>query len=212
MDIKRLIILIIAAILFLSIIFGIIFSLYRLIRSRQASTVISRDTTLSQLVSSPVPQTGGANPSPTPLVSFSSAPAIPSNTKSYNLGGLQISYPKEWGILTCRNSQNIELDPTNGVDQLNLTCDRAVKPITIQTSFLTGCPNGQTVNLGGQVVAKVISTSSSGTDYKWCVNSPLRMEITHRVSQTDLRSAFSKTDYSQQIEQLISSFRMGGGS
>lgn len=204
MDIKRLVVLIIAAILVLSLIFGVIFSLYRLIRSRQATPITNRSN--QTFVTSPVPQTGNTQQSQNPTP----PQTPPSNTKSYNLQGLQINFPKEWGLLTCRNSQNIEFDPANPQDQLNIACDRAVKPITFQTSYLTGCANGQIVNLGGQQVIKVVSTTAVGTDYKWCISSPLAIEITHRVSQTDTRSAFSKTDYSQAIEQIISTFRGEG--
>lgn len=207
MDIKRLVILIIAAILVLVLIFAVIFSLYRLIRSRQTIVPTASVTTQSRLSATPtsVPQTGS------PLSSAVPTMTPPATTKVFVSSNFQLNYPKNWRLLTCRNSPNFEFDPTNGADQINVFCDRAVKPITFQQSFLSGCSDGQVVNLGGVSAVKVVNKTASGTDYKWCIDSPLKMEVTHRVSTTDTRSAFSAVDYSKQVEEIISSLHLGQG-
>ena len=59
-------------------------------------------------------------------------PNVPGNMKSHTSDlGLTINYPKSWGILTCSNSYNFELDPTNGTDMLNMMCNDAMKPISV---------------------------------------------------------------------------------
>lgn len=205
MDVKRLIVLIIAAILVLSLIFGVVFSLYRLIRSRQ-NTIPTTSGPKPQVTISPLPS---ALPQTPPTTGTTPWQTVTGNFKTYTGQGFLLSYPKNWGLLTCRNSQNFEFDPANPTDQLNVNCDRAVKPITVQSSFLTGCAGGQQITLGNNSVVKVVS----GSDYKWCVGGgAVPLEVTHRVSGTDNRSAFSKTDYSSQVEQMISTLRFGGGS
>ncbi|MBI2022201.1 hypothetical protein HYS93_04990 [Candidatus Daviesbacteria bacterium] len=132
--------------------------------------------------------------------SASARPSTPPNTKSYKINSLQIHYPKSWGLLTCRNSKNIEFDPTNSTDQLNVLCDVALKPITI----LVGSSNcqGQTIDLSGVSVVKSKTTSSNGVSYKWCTKTNPALEISHRVSSTGSRAA-SIQDFSAQIEQMI---------
>lgn len=145
-------------------------------------------------------------PKPTTLENLTTvrddgAPAATSNpvittdnatTKMYTSSSFSMRYPKDWGILTCSNSSNLELDPTSSVDSKDVICSESVKPITILVSKSQGsCKAGKKTWTDGQ------------TDYRWCVNmGQTYLDITHRVSAGGFK-ATSKTDYSGAVEQLI---------
>lgn len=129
-----------------------------------------------------------------------------SNTKIYNGQVFNLSYPSAWGVLSCSNSQNLELDPVTSTDLKNIVCDTALKPVTIIVTERLNC-NGETVTLGTNKVTKSKTTTPTGVNYRWCVTvGDKRLDITHRVSTGGSR-ATSKDDFSTQIEQMISTVK-----
>ena len=131
------------------------------------------------------------------------------STTLYKGNGFTLRYPKNWGILTCNNSDNFELDPTNPADQIGVTCERALKPITVIVGKKAQC-QGDMVTLGNVKVIKSKIMDDNGTDYRWCTQTVPDLDITHRVSKTPSR-ATSKQDYSAAVEQMISTFTPGSG-
>lgn len=173
-------------------------------RSATSSPVPSGNPNLSRTQNNNQPTNTGSNPTNT-------AQTDPNN-KIFASDNFQLTYPKGWGILTCGNSQNIELDPTNGVDNKNVACNTAVKPITILVDQTdpTGC-DGETVKIGNYNVVKSKVGTDPEIDYRWCVQSSPTLDITHRVSENGGR-ATSATDYSTQIEKIISNLTFARGS
>lgn len=208
---RALIVTAIVLLVLIALIVGIVWYLIQFIRSRQTSLpTVSRTpapTTTSVPLASPesFPVTGGVTSTPTP-VPVVSPNVQTSPTKTYNGQGFQLVYPREWGLLTCTNSQNIEFDPANSTDQ-KISCDRAIKPITVLVNS-SNCPGGQTVNLGGVQAVKVVTQVQGGVNYKWCVRTGIPLEISHRVSPQGGRAS-SVDDFSAQIEQMIANFRFG---
>lgn len=186
-----------------AVIVGAIIFLTSLLRGRVSGPTV--------VTSSPAPvtsTTAGGTPAATGQV----APTTPSNTKIVSIGGYTMSYPKQWGILKCSNSQSLELDSSNGTDQLNVVCDYAVKPITVLVASNLSC-SGETVTLGENRVVRSKTVTTTGADYRWCVvgSGNAQLDITHRVSSDGSR-ATSKDDLSSQIEQIIFTIRTGGAS
>lgn len=187
----------ITLIVVLSLIFGSIYFLVKAIKNRKSTN--SKQTFPSVSV---VPLRV-EEPSPTPRSS-----AISVNSKTYQGQGFTIKYPKNWGLLTCRNSKNIEFDPNNSTNQLNVLCDVALKPVTVLV-YSNNCSGGETVDLGGVSVTRIKTPTQTGVNYqqavgytyKWCTRLP-NLEISHRVSSTGSR-ATSKQDLSKEIEQMI---------
>lgn len=136
-----------------------------------------------------------------------------SNLKTYTGQGFQFKYPANWGILKCNNSINLEFDPSDPIDQLGVACDRAVKPVTFLVSPQpVSCP-GELVKLGFNNVIRLKTTKPNGdTSIRWCINGVgTSLDISHRYSTTGARAA-SKTDYSTEVEQIISTLSFGSGS
>jgi len=120
--------------------------------------------------------------------------------------GFSLELPTGWGILTCSNSDNFELDPTDSSDSKNISCDRAVKPVTILVGESLSC-QGDSVTLGGHSVVKSKNTIDDYTNYRWCVNVGRKsLDISHRVSATGLQAS-SPTDYSTLVEQMITTIK-----
>lgn len=127
---------------------------------------------------------------------------------TYMVGGLQIQYPQNWGLLTCSDSKNFELDPTSS-NRLQIDCSDAIKAVTVLVNTSLNC-QGQTINLG---VNRVIKQTKDNVfirglgykkEYRWCVSATgVNFDITHRVSDQGY-TASSKQDYSSQVEQIIS--------
>ena len=136
------------------------------------------------------------------------------NRKNYQGLGFIIPYPKSWGLLTCANSRNFELDPTDETDLKNIKCDFALKPVTVLVGKRSNCL-GESVKLGNnQVIRSKTITADGGIDYHWCVNmDDTALDITHRVSSLGSR-ATSKEDFSLQVEQMIGEIKTSavGGS
>ncbi len=234
---KSLIVTGLALIFIIAIIVGTIAFLVRSIKSRQATTnptpapivqaspvpvfdgpsnSLPDPSINSNVAATPTPTpTSSASPRPsasaTPKPSASPSPSVQVNgsLKTYNGSSFSISYPKAWSILTCNNSQNIELDPTSTTDQLNVNCGYALKPITILVGN-TSC-QGQTVKLGNISTIKSSTQTPTGVNYMWCTQTQPMLNITHRVSSDGSR-ATSTQDFSSQIEEMIKTFKPGTGS
>lgn len=186
----------------LAIIIGSIYYLIQFIRNRNTTNVANNQITAS------------ATPSPVGDVAVNvnqgnTAP-ISGDLKSFNEGDFQIAYPKNWGVLTCSNSSNVELDPTNGQDNLKIACSTAVKPVTI-IKDATGCPNGELIDLGTFKVSRTKATEGGYTRYEWCTKTVPALYITHRVSD-DNSPATSKEDFSKQVEDMIAKLSFVRGS
>ncbi|MBI4039794.1 hypothetical protein HY389_00360 [Candidatus Daviesbacteria bacterium] len=134
---------------------------------------------------------------------------IQTGVKTYSGRGFSLKYPAGWGLLTCGNSQNFELDPYNQTDQLNTGCDVARKPITFLVTTAPSCP-GSLLQLGSNPVVKSLTgTKGSGeVSYRWCTQSSPSLDITHRVTQSNSQAS-SKDDFSLQVEQVIASIKFG---
>jgi hypothetical protein len=194
-------------IIILAIVFGIIFSIVRIVQNRRtASTSVTPSPIVSQATPSASPQVPGqeeasSQPASTP------APQPIGDFDTYSKGGVSFRYPKAWSVLACSNSQNIELDPTTNIDQMDFVCDIALKPITVLIGS-GNCPTGETASKGGVSYTKSQSQIPGGTSYKWCTKTTPPLEITHRVSSDGSR-ATSTQDFSKQIEDMIGTIRTG---
>jgi hypothetical protein len=146
-----------------------------------------------------VPQTGGAQ----------SRGAQAPDKKFYDGTDFQLTYPKNWGMLKCTNSKNIEFDPTSPADT-SIACDIATKPVTVVVGEVGGC-EGQTVKLGSVDVVKAQETQNGDVFYQWCTKTTPVLNITHRVSQQNKRG-FSAQDFSRQVEEMISNLTQTRGS
>lgn len=145
----------------------------------------------------------------TKVVKISPSPSLtPGSTvidtfKTYKDNGFELKYPKSWGLLTCNNSKNIEFDPINPTDFVNVACEKAQKPVTV----LAGNKNckGEAIKLGKTEVIRSKESIPGFTKYRWCINLPAggpALDITHRVSSDGSR-ATSKEDFSSLVEKII---------
>lgn len=210
---KSLIVTGIVILIILLLVGAVIYYLIQFIRNRQQPRTGDQLFPQATLIPSPTGVvTGGvATPAPTPQQPVIGGWPQQSNIQTFNGQGFALQYPSNWGLLTCSNSPNFEFDPNSNIDQ-TVVCDRALKPITIQRTFTTGCQGGTQVNLGGLPVTKLVDASGGTTDYKWCVNGPVYLEFTHRVSPAPPNSAYSVQDSSSQVEEVIKSLRFGTSS
>lgn len=190
----------------LAIIIGSIYYLIQFIRNRQTGTTV-QNTQVQASVSPRASASAAAavNPAQQPQ-----GGQVAGDFKTYNAGSYQITYPKNWGLLTCSNSENIELDPTNSQDSLNVDCSVATKPITIIKNA-TGCTNGEMADLGQVKVSRTKANDGDYTRYEWCAKTVPPLYITHRVSG-DNSPATSKDDLSRQVEEMISRISFVQGS
>lgn len=163
---------------------------------------------------------GQVTPSPTSVAVVSptsttnqgsSTPSNPTSNSSsnqiagvYNGDGFSLNYPSSWGLLTCSNSKNFELDPTSSTNMLNVHCTTALKAVTVLVREGNyACP-GNKVTIGNYTVTKSVVTWSDGeVDYRWCVPvAGKTLDISHRTGPNGGR-AVSTTDYSPQVEDMI---------
>jgi hypothetical protein len=214
------------ALIVLAIIGGTIYYLISFIRGRQSGG--NNQPTVSASVTptgnpnfptkSPQVSTASVRPSTSVKPAASTKPstsplATPSsNSKVHNGEGFAFSYPKEWGILTCNNSGNFEFDPANSSDNLEFNCNYAVKPVTVIVyENQISCP-GQQVKVGQIAVYKSTSRQGGVTNYRWCTKTTPAFDITHRVSTISTSPAYSRVDYSSQIEEMISKINTASAS
>lgn len=228
---KSLIITGLALFFIIAVIVGTIAFLVRGIKNRQtASTVFPKPTVqasvpmfegpsniIDQPIINPSPspssssrpaQQASPTPAPTPRGNQGGTTTVNGNLETYNASNFSISFSKSWGLLTCNNSSNFELDPTNSTDQLNYSCNYAVEPVTVLVGNVS-C-QGETVKLGNITVIKSVVNTSTGKNYRWCTQTQPMLDITHRVSSGGGR-ATSTQDYSSQIEEMIKTFKPGAG-
>lgn len=203
--------------LLIGLMVGVIYFLLGFIRPKPSTTrdLFPKSTASESAVGTP-PSTfiyGSSTPAPTVASAAPQAVAPPQGMALYQGTNFQLFYPKNWGLLTCNNSQNFEFDPTNFANQTGFPCDRAVKPITVLVGQYS-CSGGTTVNLGGVSVRKIVTenvrTTSGGLgrEYHLCTNTTPSLDITHRVGSGP---AFSSQDYSTQVEQMISTGHFAAG-
>jgi uncharacterized protein (UPF0333 family) len=186
----------------LSIIIGSIYYLIQFIRNRNTTNVANNQVTAS---ASPT-----ASGQVAVDVNHGNTHPVSGDYKTFNEGNFQVSYPKSWGILTCSNSSNIELDPTNGQDNLKIACSVASKPVTI-IKDATGCTNGEVIDVGTFKVARTKATEGDYIRYEWCTKTVPALYITHRVSN-DGSPATSKEDFSKLVEDMIAKLSFAQGS
>ncbi len=193
----------------------VVFYLVSFIRGRQMQQEATQDLFPRASVT-PTPIESGWSPpsSPSPVASTAPNPlTVGQNNKTYSGASFQLSFPKDWGLLTCSNSQNFELDPNNPNDQLAVACNLATKPVT----FLVGqnsCRGGRLITLGSVRVRKVVNNNfvtanGRGIQYHWCTQTNPSLDITHRVGTG---TAFSSQDYSSEVESIIQSLSFPRGS
>lgn len=156
----------------------------------------------------PSPTPPPPTPVPTPVIIINQPPVIQGVSQQILTGsGFTLSYPENWGVLTCNNSPNFEFDPDNNVDQINVVCSVATKPISvIVQNSLAGC-FGETVVVGNHQVVRSVTTTSEYVEYQWCTVTNPVLSITHRVSPS-ASSVASQIDYSAQIENMIGTLQI----
>lgn len=152
-----------------------------------------------------------ANPSPTSseengLPITGNQTAVTSvDTKTYKGENFVLKYPQNWGILTCSDSKNIELDPYHSEDQLNYFCDRAIKPITILVSSNALDCSGETVQIGNNSVIRSKTETAYWFKNRWCINkNGVSFDITNRINSQSITGT-GKDDFSSEIEKIIKS-------
>lgn len=151
-------------------------------------------------------------PSPTPVVSEMQLPVTtPTETtpvnglgKTHSVNGTVFSYPTNWGLLTCTNSMNFELDPYSNQNS-KVACDVAKKPITVIVNG-PACQGGVIANIEGTQVMRIQKSVENGKVYQWCFNHNGRQyNISHRVSSNG-QQGVSVDDFSAQIEEMLKAF------
>lgn len=200
---KTLIISSIVLILVVGLVVGVVIFAFRLVGGRQKgekkNEIFPPTTNIS-----PTPAVAGDT------IGLPTAPQTPSeNFKAYSGAGFKLMYQANWGLLTCNNSKNFELEPTSQTDQLNVHCDIAARPVTVLVKSNLSC-RGEEITLGGNRVVKSVESDKGGEfNYRWCViTNGIDLDITHRVSSGGGR-ATSTGNYSQQVEQMISTLTFG---
>lgn len=210
-DNRSLIASIIVILLILGIIGGAIYYLTQTFRGRVAST--PRPSPIEQAVTTPGIPLASFTPEvtnqPTPIVTPEATPQV---TGVYNGEGFSLTHPKNWGLLTCNNSENFEFDPSNATPQNNVPCNFAVKPTTFLVNAQATC-TGDRLNLGSYQVTKLkqtdvlIGANKYDTIYRWCfVAKGKNFDISHRISKQGF-PASSRDDFATQVEQIISSIK-----
>lgn len=198
---------IIFAVISVILIAAILGGIFYLLKNSKQLSFNNQETPLSKLQvagSSPTPQTSGENITPSPKPT--TQPTVSAgNTKTYQGQNFVLHYPGNWGILTCNNSLNIELDPYNSNDLRNYACDSAIKPVTIIVSKEPlSCP-GENLKIGSCNVVKSKVDTANWVKNRWCVSKGgVNLDITNRVAPTGITGT-GKDDFSTQIEQIISS-------
>lgn len=171
-------------------------------------------------IRSKIEHPGGPGATTNPMLKIDLAPtnspdgaatATQSPNKGFTSNGVLFTFPTNWGVLECTNSQNFELDPANTNDQ-KVGCDVAQKPVTVLVNTTTSCP-GDTVKIGNVNVTKSRVDDGTSVDYRWCFNSGgNRYDVTHRVAKDGGR-ATSTSDFSADIEKMIGRLSpINGGS
>ena len=183
------------------LIVGMVMFLSNLFRPQSGSGgVVNPSPAGSLLPVTSTQQSGGESP----------ASATVATVKYVSVGEMSMAYPIKWGLLKCNNATNIEFDPDNSTDQ-SVECEYAVKPVTVLVEAGVNC-QGESKSLGLSKVVYKKTVETNGVSYRWCVSGPAgSLDITHRMSSEAAR-ATSKTDYSKEVEEMISSLKAGNAS
>lgn len=190
MDLQsRAIILGAGGLLILAVILGSVMYLGRVTKNSSSSNTSLPSLPVIQTVASPTP---GANDN-----------LSRGFTKTYVGQAFVVNYPGNWGLLTCSNTPNFELDPTTSPDIKGVICGTAVKPITVLVTEKSAC-QGDVVDIGSYKVTKSkLNIVNGDTNYRWCLKvNGKNLDITHRVSASGSQ-ATSKEDFSLAIEEII---------
>src|SRR5581483_2817476 len=120
--------------LIIALIGGVIFYLVNFIRSRQdtgeATSNIFPTTSANIVIANPSPSVYPVASTTPNQTAQTPTTGINGNSKFINTGSFQLSFPNSWGVLSCSNSKNFELDPYNSTDS-TVTCSHATKPVTV---------------------------------------------------------------------------------
>lgn len=190
---KRIIGIVLIAAVLTVVIFGVVGFIKSKVSPKAAS--VTQTNTVS---ATPSAQTN-ISVSPEPI------PQTGESKKNVNSVGVNFSFPNNWGVLSCSNSSNFELDPSNSSDS-RIVCDIAQKPITVLVNSNLVC-KGQPTNISGMNVLKYRVENARGVDYQWCFSkNGVNYNITHRVSPTAVRGT-STDDYSAKVEEMIGSVK-----
>ena len=173
-----------------------------------SSRSTSPQNTQKIVTSSPLPIPSTATSGSNPAGSVSNTKG---NFKTYSGTGFSVRYPKTWGLLTCSNSKDFEFDPVNGTDQLKVVCNKALKPITVIVHTTPVSCLGSKQTFGSVTTTKAVDSGAPFTDYRYCTQTTPQLDISTRYSPNG-GTAVATTDYSSQVEQLISNVSFGGGS
>lgn len=169
---------------------------------RQNQGTIQSGTSTPQVTQTPkTAQTSQAGESKGGIVS--------ADKKIFDGGNFQLSYPKNWGVMACTNSKNLEFDPVNNAD-FKEVCNYALKPITVLVADSSGC-SGDAVKFGNVQTSRSVQADTGYVKYQWCTKTTPVLNITHRVSKGN-DPASSKEDYSKQIEEMIGKLTFSRGS
>lgn len=195
----------------LAIIVGSIYYLVKFIQGRVASSGQTPQSSVETIVqASASPEGTGVQGSQFSLSPQGQAAGnVGSDSKIYNGGNFQLTYPKKWGSVKCTNSKNLELDPLNPQDS-SIACDIATKPLTILVDDISGCV-GETVKIGNIDIIKSQVNLDGYIKYQWCSKTEPVLNISHRVSQSGER-ATTKQDFSKQVEEMIARLTFSRGS
>lgn len=194
----------------LAIIVGSIYYLVKFIQGRVASSRQTQTSTQTTAQPSGSPEEGAEDEQ-----AFGISGDLPqtgstaTDNKTYDSGTFQLSFSKNWGLLACTNSANLELDPINSADS-KIECAVASKPITIIVDNISGC-SGDNIKIGNTALVKSKTVEGEYISYQWCTKTEPVLNITHRVSKNG-EQATSPIDYSSQIEELISKLTFISGS
>ncbi len=180
----------IAALIFIVLILSVIFgTIYYLTRGFRHS--------ITQGTKSPAPIQQRNTQTPKPQDTSN-------DTVTYQGEGFNLSYPKNWGLITCNNSKNFEFDPYNP-GKKTISCDRAQKPTTFLVNSGLSCQGGEVVKIGNYSVRKTKQQYRDWQTNQWCLEtSGKTFDITNRVSSSGAVGT-GKDDFSSEIEKIISS-------
>lgn len=170
--------------------------------------IVAVPTPIPSPLPSPIP-TPTPSPVPTPVVIINQPPPVVqgANEQLFSGAGFTLTYPENWGVLTCVNSPNFEFDPINNIDQVGAVCNVATKPITvIVQNSLSGC-SGQVFQIGRYQVLKTTDAGNGYIENQWCTATNPVLVITNRVSP-NVTGVASPIDYSPQIENMIGTLQI----
>lgn len=194
---------------FLFVLITISVSIFYFGKISNKNFVLNKKSANDSLSNLPIAPNLSSSPTPTTAKVGNVSNKDDSNTKIYQGNSFSLRIPKNWGILSCGNSENFEFDPLNSTDIKNVACDTAVKPITILVANRLNC-RGEIIKIGERQVTKSKELSNSTISYRWCIpfsnESKKGLDITHRVTSSGLRAS-STQDFSQKIEEIIVSIK-----